>query len=127
MTEDDPHGGYLFHAVDEGGVWKLDCRHSNTEVASQRLLVAIEVGEDAKGMREHVTNAAQEVARKAVLNCRVFVKDCLALLGQMGVITIIIDIDAIEEEAKRLGYLNDPKLNPAASERSKVQMSKLSS
>ena len=127
LTEDDPHGGYIFHAVDEGGVWKLDCRHSKTVIASRRLLVAIEVGEDAEGMREHVANAAQEAARKAIVNCRVFAKDCLALLGQMGVITIMKDVDAIEEEAKTLGQLNDPTLNPAASGRSKVQKSRMSS
>ncbi|KAH0541314.1 hypothetical protein FGG08_004238 [Glutinoglossum americanum] len=114
-------GGYVFHAVDSapGGYkqWRLEREQSLGVYGMERLVAALEVGDDVQGLRSAIDEATNEVWAKADTNsesfcCRKFLMDCLAEFDQRGIIAITGTITQVQEEALAVAMMDDPSLSP---------------
>ncbi|KAI9773991.1 MAG: hypothetical protein M1839_001942 [Geoglossum umbratile] len=115
-------GGYIFRAVDSAPKghkqWRLEREQSLGVYGAERLVAALEVGDDVQGLRSAIDEATNEVWAKADTTsesfcCRKFLMDCLAEFDQRGIIAIQGSINQVQEEALAVAMLNDPSLNPS--------------
>ncbi|KAH0569219.1 hypothetical protein GP486_000036 [Trichoglossum hirsutum] len=117
----ESNGGYVFHAVDGAPKghrqWRLERAQSPGVYGAERLVAALEVGDDMHGLRSAIDEATNEVWAKAdtsseSFDCRKFLMDCLAEFDQRGIIAIKGSINQVQEEALAVAMLNDPLLKP---------------
>ncbi|KAI9862161.1 MAG: hypothetical protein M1813_004937 [Trichoglossum hirsutum] len=130
-------GGYVFHVAKSapGGQegqrqWRLEREQSPGVYGAERLVAALEVGDDVQGLRSAIDEATNEVWAKADTSSenfgsRKFLMDCLAEFDQRGIIAIKGSINQVKEEALVVAMPDNPLLN-SAGQGSRVYKSRFS-
>lgn len=102
---------HLINDKENGGAWIYEAKSSENVVFSQSLLVAIQLAEVAS-LHDYLADIVAAVPLaystrfRENITCRVWVKEALFALDQSGVIKILKDVDAVEQEALSLAIAN---------------------